>query len=232
MNQHMTNEKERSTMKALLEAVEKEAFTRKLAMVFPNVMAREKELMNILIKKKYHRTIGIPLNYMDVNWTSFDKYLHQIRSISKNMSRNIRKEINKNRREDVVIRQLSDIHGHEARLYQLVRGNYEKHNNTVFPFHRDVFLYIQDIFRDDALFYIAFKKKQIVGVCLLLKRKATGFCPLMGVDREMAGNDFTYFNLCYYRPVSYAIHKNIKKMYYGTAMYEMKRKRGCKVSHT
>ena len=224
MNQHMTNEKERSTMKALIEAVEKEASVRKLAIVFPNVMDTEKELMKILFKNKYHRTVGVPLNYMDVNWTSLDEYLQRIGSTSKKRLKKFRYEINKNRREGVVIRQLSNIKGHEERLYQLVSGNHEKHNNSVFFFSRDILLHIQEIFRDDAVFYVAFKNKQIVGV-------KSGDEELRA-KLEMAGNDFTYFNLCFYRPISDAIYNNIKTIYYGNAMYEMKRKRGCKVRHT
>jgi predicted N-acyltransferase len=228
----MTNEKQRSAIKALLEAVEKEALARKLSIVFHRVMDIEKELINILINKKYYQTIGAPLNYMDINWVSFDKYLQQIKSMSKKRFKNIRYEINKSKREGVVIRKLSDIRGHEERIYQLLKGNHEKHNNSNFPFNKDFLLHIKENFRDDAVFYIASKNKQIVGANLLLKRKTTGFCSFVGVDHEMAGNDFTYFNLTYYQRVSYAIRNNIRKLYYGNALYEMKRKRGCKISRT
>ncbi|MDH3689607.1 MAG: hypothetical protein OEU36_09050, partial [Gammaproteobacteria bacterium] len=40
-------------------------------------------------------------------------------------------------------------------------------------------------------------------------------------------NDFTYFNLTYYRPMADAIAMQIKRLYYGTLMYTMKSKRGC-----
>ena len=55
--------------------------------------------------------------------------------------------------------------------------------------------------------------------------------PIEGVDHGMSGNDFTYFNINYYRPIMDAISSGKTRMNYGRGMYELKRRRGCKVKN-
>ncbi len=80
------------------------------------------------------------------------------------------------------------------------------------------------------MIYVSFKKDRLTGVKVLLKRNKVSYMRLIGIDHEMAGNDFTYFNIGYYRPIMDAISDKIKRLYYGPAMYEMKARRGCRTS--
>jgi hypothetical protein len=43
----------------------------------------------------------------------------------------------------------------------------------------------------------------------------------------MAGKDFTYFNIAYYRPIMDAILNQTDRLYYGRGFYRLKARRGC-----
>jgi len=44
--------------------------------------------------------------------------------------------------------------------------------------------------------------------------------------------DFTYFNLCYYAPIRWAIEQGVKKIYYPRGIEKVKLDRGCKPEET
>ena len=69
----------------LLTAIEKEASCHGLSVCFRNVMDDEAELIQLLNKRVYIRTLGLPLNYLDIEWSSFEGYKKHGRRISKNM---------------------------------------------------------------------------------------------------------------------------------------------------
>jgi len=54
---------------------------------------------------------------------------------------------------------------------------------------------------------------------------------MIGVDHEIAGNDYTYFNICYYVPIENCINDGTKRLNCGTAMYALKRRRGCELKN-
>jgi hypothetical protein len=82
----------------------------------------------------------------------------------------------------------------------------------------------------DAVIFIARKGCHITGTHILLKRGEIGHQNMVGVDHDLAGNDFTYFNIVFYRPITDAIAWGIKRLWLGVAMYDLKRRRGCKLS--
>ncbi len=111
-----TKKKEIITDK-LLDAIENKASEEKLGLSFPNVMDNETDFILLLNRKGYNKTLFIPLNYLDIEWSSFEGYKNYVRRISKNMQKNIVKEVNKNRREGVIIKELTNIDRYEECLY-------------------------------------------------------------------------------------------------------------------
>lgn len=225
-------EKKEVIMSELLDAIEKESSAIKLSLSFTNVLDEETKLIQLLDKRGYHKMVGLPLNYLDIEWSSFEGYMKHVGSINKNTKKNIRNEINKNRREGVIIKSLEELDGYEDRLYELVNINHYKHNLTPCPFKREFFRKLKENLGEDVVIYVSIKKDRLTGVCVLLKRNKVGYLSVIGVDREMAGNDFTYFNIGYYRPIMDAISDKTTRMYVGVAMYKLKARRGCKVSNT
>jgi predicted N-acyltransferase len=219
-------------MSILLEAIEKEASRAKLPVSFTCVMDSETELIQLLNKNGYTTTSGYLLAYLDIEWSSFEGYKNHVRRISKNMKGHIVKQINKNRKEGVIIKRLEGLDGYEDRLYELLNNNYYKHNTKLFPFKREFLRKLKHNLGEDAVIYISVKNGRVTGVADLLKRNKVGYITFVGIDHEMAGNDFTYFNIGYYRPIADAISNKIKRLYTGTMMYELKVNRGCKVTNT
>ncbi|MGR3319887.1 MAG: peptidogalycan biosysnthesis protein [Candidatus Anammoxibacter sp.] len=219
----------------LFTAIEKEASYHGLSVCFYNVMDDEVELIQLLKERRYNGTLGYPLNYLDIEWSSFDGYKDYVKRNNRKkgyVKKVINYEINKNRKEGVVIKKLATPDEYEDRLLELVNYNSYKYSSTPFSFKKEFFKRLKDNLGEDVVFYASFKKGIMTGMSILLKRSRTGYLPIIGIDHEKTGNDFTYFNIGLYRPIMDAISGQMSRLYYGNAMYDLKAKRGCKISNT
>jgi predicted N-acyltransferase len=214
--------------KGLIRAIETEAFKHGLSVSFTNVTTDESELIRLLRRRDYRRTLDHPITYLDIGWPSFSGYTQYVKRL-RGSSRVIRHEINKNRRAGVTIRELRTVEGCEERLHDLLEKNYQKYNGKSFPYRRAFFSRVKQNLREDAVIYVAEQYGEIVGVSLLLHRADVGHMSVIGVDHEQTSNDFTYFNIGFYRPIRDAISAGRKKMYFGTRSYKLKARRGLKV---
>ncbi len=216
----------------LLETIETEALRKKLSVSFPNVMYNESEVIQLLKKKGYKQILTLPLNYMDIEWSPFEEYKKYINHVSKNMKKNISRQINRNRREGVTIEQLKIIDEYEDRIYELLNKNYYKYNRSLFPFKKEFFRELKKNLEDNALIYISRKKDKITGVDIRFIKNKIKHLRFIGIDHEISGDDFTYFNIGYYDPIMNAISEDIKRIYFGFAMYKLKSDRGCRTKNT
>ncbi len=222
--------KKETIMNELLDTIENKASEHKLSLSFTNIMDNESELIQLLNKRGYNKTSSSPLNYLDIEWSSFSEYVNHLKGISRHIKKNVKTQINKNRKEGVVIERLEKPANYEDRLYELINNNYYKHSLTKFPFKREFFRKLKENLGEDAVIYISVKKNKLTGVQVLFKRNKVGYLPLIGIDHEMAGNDYTYFNMSFYRPIMDAISDETKRLYSGLGMYEMKARRGYRTS--
>jgi len=218
-------------MRELLRAVEQAGAGENLPLAFPNVMDKEEMLVRLLKEKGYHRAAHMPLSYLDIEWTSFTEYINHVKCFGKGTNKAINNEINRNRKEGVTISIMECPKEHEGRLYALLNDNYLRYNQRPFMFKMPFITKLKEYLGKDVLFYVSLKKGIITGVSILMKRQKTGYGFILGVDHEMAGNDFTYFNIAYYRPIMDAISEGMTRLHFGTAMYESKISRGCKMDN-
>ena len=232
VGERLDSKQAESAATGLIQTIEEFASEHRLPILFPNVMDHEVSLLRNLSGRGYNKAVTFPLNYLDVEWSSFNGYLTGMKQISEGRAKMIRREMNKNRNEGVAIEPLEKMDGCQDRIYELVNRNYLSHNGRPFPFRKEYFKALKDNLGPDAVIYTATKKNELVGVCVLLRRKKSYYVPVIGVDHELAGNDFTYFNLAYYRPIQDAISDRIERIYYGQALYSVKTRRGCKISNT
>jgi predicted N-acyltransferase len=145
------------------------------------------------------------------------------------MKKNIATEINRNKKAGVTIRKVKDLNEQENRLYDLLNGNCIKHNKTSLPFQENFLSQLKKNLGDDLVIYRSIKNNRISGMGIMLRSGDTGYLPFVGVDHHLSQNDATFFNILFYRPITDAITENIKILYYGNAMYDMKIRRGCKI---
>ena len=216
---------------ALLNAIENMASGEKFSVSFANVMDNEPELIKVLSNRGYSKALVLPLNYLDIEWASFEEYMGHLSTISRKMRRDVRRQINKNRKEGTTIERLDKPDRYEDRLHELINTHHYKYNRKPFMFRKELFSKLKENLREEVVFYTSFKRGIITGLCILFKRNRTGYLSIVGVDHEKTGNDFTYFNIAYYRPIADAISDKISRLYYGRAMYELKARRGCKTNN-
>jgi predicted N-acyltransferase len=215
----------------LIESIEETAKKNRLPVTFINATVEEAQLGGLLQNHGCHKVLDLPLCYLDICWDSFNGYKSQIKSASKNNWKSIKREINKNRKEGVRIQQIEDVEPYEERIHELVSMNIYAHNRLPFMCSKAFYKRLKENLGNDATIYAAVKEGRISGVCICISKGSLSCATIVGIDHEMSGNDCTYFNLAYYRPIMDAIASGKTQINFGRGMYELKRRRGCKVKN-
>ncbi len=218
--------------KRLIDIIENIAEEYNASVYFSNVMRNEKSLTQILTKRGYYKTYSLPLNYIDIIWSSFDDYKKSISKEHSSMKKTVSREVNENRKAGIEIKELQDFENNWERLYELLKMNHGKHNTNSFTLKQDYILQLKKNFGSDAVFFTALKGEDIIGVCIELKKNNNAALTRVGIDHEISKNDLTHFNIAFYEPIKKAIEAGIEKIFYGNAFYEMKKRRGFKAADT
>jgi predicted N-acyltransferase len=217
----------------ILDAMNAESTKRKIALSYSQVFKQEEILINLLTQRGFHQTIDRSVTYLDILWDTFEGYKNSIRMKSPKWKRNILQDINKNRRSGVKIETVGDdFLGQEERMVDLINRNYFMHNMTDLPFNKNILSRLKINLKQDAEIYRATKNGRTSGVSVMLKRNGIWSFVLVGIDNELAQKDATYFNILFYRPIQDAIVSQIKRIYYGNGLYDLKIRRGCDIMKT
>ncbi|MBW2173574.1 MAG: GNAT family N-acetyltransferase [Deltaproteobacteria bacterium] len=231
VGRHFGPKQKRVIMSCLFDGIELEASKHELPVGFINVMEHESELIGMLNSRGYNKSVHIPLNFMEVRWSSFDGYLKYLRGVSKKAKKTVRNEINRNRKEGTAIKKLEEPEQYEERLHELLNMNYYKHNRRPFSFSRDFFRELKSNLGNDVVFYVSWKAGVLTGVSVDLLRNGTIHMLAIGVDQAIGGRDYTYFNLGYYSQMMDAALSDTRRIYAGRGAYETKAIRGFKTAN-
>jgi predicted N-acyltransferase len=216
----------------LFDITEDIAIKNNAAVYFSNVMNNELSLMQLLTKRGYYKTISLPLNYIDIKWSSFKEYKKYVSKEHPSMKKTIPRDINKNRKAGVVIKQLQNIDEHWQRLFELLEMNHQKYNSSLFHLKPNYFLKLKENFADDVIIFMALKDDNIIGVCVELKKDKEAALTYVGINHNISYGDLTYFNIAFYEPIKKANQYGIERIYGGNAFYAMKGRRGYKAANT
>ena len=216
----------------LTDIIENIAEKNNASVYFSNVMSNEKSLIQILSKRGYYKTFSLPLNYINIQWSSFHDYKKSVSKEHPSMKKTIPRDINKNRKSGIEVKELQNIEDHWERLYQLLKMNHDKHNTDTFTLKPDYFLQLKENFGNDAILFAGLKGADIIGVCIELRKDKKAALTRVGIDHNISLNDLTYFNIAFYEPIRNAIENKIESIYGGNAFYEMKGRRGYKAANT
>lgn len=212
---------------ALLDRVEALAGRLGLPVHVPRVLDEDEELCRLLVARGYNRTAQEPLAVIDIRWDSFEGY---VASLRRNARSNARIELRRNRDAGVLIRELDDVAARAQRIHELVNGHNLRRNGVGVPFGPAFLPALKSALDDRAVFYGAFRGRELVGVSVLLHQTDTSAVPFIGLDERRG--EFTYFNLAFYRPIADVIAAGRRRLFMGTMLYEMKARRGCRVLPT
>jgi predicted N-acyltransferase len=187
-------------------------------------------LMENLQNLGYIRSPGTTTLYLDVKWSSFEDYL---KSLKHKTRMNIRREIKKCAENGVTI-EGRDFKGLSADLSALLSNLFFKYDKSAKNFFdSSFFCKLEEYAEDNAKVFVAEKNNEVVGFSLSMRQGDVLDVFMCGFDYEAQTNtDFTYFNLCYYEPVRWAIEEGIKKIYYRRKAEKVKLNRGCKPERT
>lgn len=178
----------------------------------------------------YLRSTGTTTLYLDVKWSSFEDYL---KSLKRKTRMNIRREIKKCAENGVTIKE-RDLKGLSANLPVLLSNLFSKYDkNAKNYFDNSFFCKFEEYAKDTAKVFVAEKNDELVGFSLSMRQRDVLDVFMCGFNYEAQTNtDFTYFNLCYYAPIRWAIEEGIKKIYYRRKAEKVKLDRGCKPEKT
>ena len=213
-------------MRHLIETIEKEAEKRRLSLFFTNVSEKEAEFCKELQRRKYNITVVHPKNRLQIKWSSFADYLSDRATISRKDKDTYKYQINKNRKAGVSIRLLDELEN-EERLYQLLSQHHYRLNKQTFPYAEHFLSSLRKNLGSEAMLLVAEREGEIIGVMILFQRGSEGWATFIGMDHNLSGNNFTYFNLAYYRVIEQAIQTGIKSLNYGSMLYRVTKRRGC-----
>jgi hypothetical protein len=165
--------------------------------------------------------------YFDVRWSSFGEYLN---SMEYHTRKNVRREIQKCAENGVTIERI-EIKGNQAHFLEIVTDVCLTQNRNV-RVHDSDYSFLSKLSgyaKDKIILFIGKKNDQVVGFSLCLRKG-----DILDVWRArfnydvQTTTDFTYFNLCYYTPIRWAIDNNVKKIRYPRGLGKAKLYRGCK----
>ena len=197
---------------------------------FSFVSEFDKVLFENMQNYGYRKRPGITELYLDVQWTSFEDYL---KSLKHNIRVNVRREIRKCKKNGVTIEEaeLEDLATKLSELYTNLALKYDKNAKKIFdPYF---FSMLNKYAKEKTKLFIAKKNGEVVGFSLSLRQKDILDVMMVGFNYTMQTNtDFSYFNLCFYAPINYAIESSVKKIYYRYMMEKIKIYRGCKPEKT
>lgn len=191
---------------------------------FPYVSQFDKLLLENLQTHSYVKRQPSTSFYLDVQWTSFQDYL---RSLKPHAAKNARREIKKCIENKITIEELQEENPAKlAELYANLSSKYKCKENIC---DINFFTQLDEHAKAITKLFVAKKNSEIVGFSLTLRYKEILDVFMLGFNYDvLTKTDFTYFNLCYYTPIQWAIDHGVRKInFHGTAE-QAKLARGCK----
>ena len=211
----------------VLDAIETEAHAREMQVGFALVLDSEPDLKRLLTERGYLRCRNVPVNVLDLTWPSPKEYMD---GLPRKRRAEFQRQINRNRDAGCAIETTEDPGAAEQRLLQLLDWNAQKHSGRPFPAGDGFFRELSRNLGANAQVFTARIDESLTGVHLVLLRREAAFAVAVGVDPETAGKDYTYFVILYHSPISMALDRGLSRFYFGRGMYEIKRRRGCRLT--
>jgi predicted N-acyltransferase len=176
--------------------------------------------------------LGQPLAHLDVNWKDIDGYVAHLRTRSGSAARHVRQELRKNRDSGVVIRRLMPDADSAARLDSVVRDHFRQKNGEDPPYPPSFFSTLIAMLPEDFLIFEAHLAGRTLGMLGVIRSGSVASAPWLGMTADGARHAATYFGLAYYHLADQAASLGIRRILYGTTVYEAKTRRGCVLTPT
>jgi hypothetical protein len=173
----------------------------------------------------YLKSPGVTNFYLDVRWSNFENYLE---SFNCERRKKIRREIRKCAENGVTIEE-PDFKDLPAYFSELTSNIALKYNKTARPsYYSSLFSKLNEHAKDKIKVFVAKKENDVVGFSLFLRQGDILNACSTGFEYDaLAKTDFTYYNLCYYAPIRWAIENGVKTIHYMNVGRKVRLYRGC-----
>lgn len=214
----------RERLEILVEAVTQASRGRLRGAAFLGVTDGESELLRVLRARGYRRVRHEPMYELELEWSGFEAYRRSLPS--KNIRKNIRRELNNNRRQGVEITEIEDPAGCEERLHELVDRHFRRFGWAAFPYGVGWFRALKSNLGRDAVISVARTEDAVIGIAVSLRKQRTRQMILVCIDHAAPGHDLTHFNLSYYWPVGDCIRRGDRRYVVGPGQHTSRSRRG------
>lgn len=214
-------------LRELLTTLQEMARHERLPLAVCGVSHEERNLMDGLESSGFHRSMQFPAAQLIPQWDSFGSYLRAIGTRSRAVAKDIRRERNKLAKSGTIIDRFIPESSDGPRLLDLANSNYQKYRPEPFPYRHAFFSMLAEQMKDDAVFYGGWKAGRLVAFSLMVKTGNDAWGVYCGWDRAVCGNDQTYFNIVFNRPIEDAISDRLSSLNYGPGLLDLKLRRGC-----
>jgi predicted N-acyltransferase len=226
------NELLRRIAQSLLSAVEELSESLRAPLWFSDVLASDVQLIQTLRDAGYLSSRYLPLAELAIEWHTFDDYVATLKTQSKNVAKDIRREQNRCRSAGVILEEPTDLGDLDKRFVELADQTYGKHGDLAFPFKPGFFSSLKRNLGDDFLVCNALEGGNVLGFVTMISDGHTAWAGNYGLDYTNNASAFVYFNLVLQWPVRKAIELGLKRLVLGRGHYELKIRRGCTLSDT
>lgn len=216
----------------MLDVLENTAALKNRTICFRGIPADDADLAAVFSSRRYLSSPELPVCCLDIRWESFGEYLRWLRKQHHRTERNIHREINMSRRAGITIQRLDEPSAVSGRLHALADSHYRRLNGRPFPFQPRFFEQVKARLGDKAVIYAAVREGLILGVQVRLSSDGHATVPIIGIDPENTRKDAVYFNLGYNNTIRDAIEEGLRRVRLGTLVYDVKIRRGCRLSWT
>jgi predicted N-acyltransferase len=214
---------------SLLDGIEEHAAAHDLGVAFIGFTVEDELLCSALRRRRYLDSEIDSTARMEIEWNDFDGYVNHLRTRSRNASKIVRNERNRNRRNGVRIQQVRPGAAETQALYTLMYDHYRDKNGRDLPFGAAFLPSLAASLGDDLLIFEARRDGRVVGTVFVVRSGCVGWVVSVGIELLDRPNDFTYANLLFYHAADWAPGLGIKTLLYGTAVQKAKLTRGCRL---
>lgn len=182
-------------------------------------------LHDILVEQGYYRVLMNGSCTLELQWDSFEEY---ILSFSSRRRSAIRREM----RRFVSSGLLCDVtRGGEAMTDDLAVLQANVRQKYGLPANQSKIAGFNDALRqvlgDSIVIFRVWRGEQLLAFSQFFVFGGALYNRSMGLNYELIGPEYTYFNVLYYYPIRWAIENGMTRIYYGVGSYEAKVSRGC-----
>lgn len=217
----------------ILDTIESHSRTRRWKLVFRGIVEPDQALRRAFEGRPYIVGAESPGTVMDIHWNSWPAYLKDLKKIHPATEKVIRQQINRGRRGEVIIEELTDPSTVEAELHRILAEHHYRKNRTPYYMKPEFTTVLKKNLGDRAVILVARKNNRIVGVTIHMRNSSAMSLKFVGIATDtLNSREAIYFNITFHQLIERACKQGYQQLYLGILTYVPKYNRGARLVPT